>query len=158
MEREAQALAERVTDRRFFLACLGQFKRGKSSLVNALVGNPVLPTGVVPVTAIVTIIRHGPILHALVHFENGSRQNVPPQTISDYVSEERNPGNLRGVAVVEVFVPSPLLASGMCLVDTPGIGSVYAGNTAVTRAFVPPLTLPLSCWAPTRRYRATSWR
>jgi GTPase SAR1 family protein len=135
--REAQALAERVTDRRFFLACLGQFKRGKSSLVNALVGSPVLPTGVVPVTAIVTIIRHGPILHALVHFENGSRQNVPAQTISDYVSEERNPGNLRGVAVVEVFVPSALLASGMCLVDTPGIGSVYAGNTAVTKAFVP---------------------
>jgi GTPase SAR1 family protein len=137
VEREAQALAERVTDKRFFLACLGQFKRGKSSLVNALVGNPVLPTGVVPVTAIVTIIRHGPILHALVHFENGSRQNIPVQSISDFVSEERNPGNLRGVAVVEVFVPSPLLASGMCLVDTPGIGSVYAGNTAVTKAFVP---------------------
>ncbi len=137
IEREARALAERVADKRFFVACLGQFKRGKSSLLNVLVGAPVLPTGVVPVTAIVTILRHGPILRAEVHFENGARQSVPVDSVSDYVSEERNPSNLKGVAAVEVFVPSALLASGMCLVDTPGIGSVYAGNTATTRAFVP---------------------
>jgi hypothetical protein len=137
IERDARALAERIADRRFFVACLGQFKRGKSSLLNALVGTSVLPTGVVPVTAIVTILRYGPILHAEVHFENGSHQQVPAQSISDYVSEEHNPENSRGVAMVEVFVPSALLASGMCLVDTPGIGSVFAGNTAVTRAFVP---------------------
>jgi GTP-binding protein EngB required for normal cell division len=137
IEREARALAERVADKRFFVACLGQFKRGKSSLLNALTGAAVLPTGVVPVTAIVTILRHGPILHALVHFENGSRQHVPVESISDYVSEERNPANFKGVAVVEVFVPSALLETGMCLVDTPGLGSVYTGNTAITKAFVP---------------------
>ena len=137
IEREARALADRVADGRFFVACLGQFKRGKSSLLNALIGAVVLPTGVVPVTAIVTILRHGPILHGWVHFENGSRQHVAVESIPDYVSEERNPANFKGVAVVEVFVPSDLLASGMCLVDTPGIGSVYAGNTAITKAFVP---------------------
>jgi Dynamin family len=137
IEREARALADRVADRRFFVACLGQFKRGKSTLLNALVGKPVLPTGIVPVTAIVTILRYGPILRGEVHFENGSRQHVAVESISDYVSEERNQTNFRGVAIVEVFVPSALLATGMCLVDTPGIGSVYPGNTAVTRAFVP---------------------
>jgi phage shock protein A len=41
------------------------------------------------------------------------------------------------VATVEVFLPSPLLAEGLCLVDTPGIGSVVTANTAATRAFVP---------------------
>jgi predicted GTPase len=137
VEREAQALADRVADKRFFVACLGQFKRGKSSLLNALLQTPVLPTGVVPVTAIVTILRHGAILRALVHFENGSRQNISVGSIADYVSEERNPANFRGVAAVEVFVPAELLATGMCFVDTPGIGSVYAGNTAATKAFVP---------------------
>jgi len=137
IEREARALADRVADKRFFVACLGQFKRGKSSLLNALVSTPVLPTAVVPVTAIVTILRHGPILHAEVHFDNGSRQHVPVESISEYVSEERNPANFRGVAAVEVFVPGALLASGVCLVDTPGIGSVFAANTAVTKAFVP---------------------
>jgi GTP-binding protein EngB required for normal cell division len=137
IERDAQALAERVADKRFFVACLGQFKRGKSSLLNALVGRAVLPTGVLPVTAIVTILRHGPVLRAEVHYENGSRQQVPADAISDFVSEERNPANSKGVAAVEVFVPCTLLESGMCFVDTPGIGSVFAGNTSVTKAFVP---------------------
>ena len=54
-----------------------------------------------------------------------------------YVSEEHNPENAKGVAGVEVFVPSPLLADGMCFVDTPGLGSIFAGNTAATQAFVP---------------------
>jgi hypothetical protein len=53
------------------------------------------------------------------------------------VAEENNSENKIGVEPVEVFVPSPLLASGMCLVDTPGIGSVFAGNTMTTREFVP---------------------
>jgi Dynamin family len=137
LEREARALAERVADQRFFVACLGQFKRGKSSLLNALVGHSVLPTGVVPVTAIVTVLRYGLTARAEVYFENGSRSSVPTETIAEFVSEQNNPANSKGVAVVEVFVPSGLLASGMCLVDTPGIGSVYAGNTAVTKSFVP---------------------
>jgi len=38
---------------------------------------------------------------------------------------------------LEIFVPSPLLATGMCFVDTPGLGSVFTGNTAATQAFIP---------------------
>jgi predicted GTPase len=144
VERDARALAERVADRRFFVACLGQFKRGKSSLLNALVGTSVLPTGVVPVTAIVTILRYGPKLRAEVHFENGSREEIGIESISAYVSEAQNPANCKGVAAVEVFIPYKLLATGMCLVDTPGIGSTYAGNTAVTRAFVPHIDAALA--------------
>jgi len=53
------------------------------------------------------------------------------------VSEGKNHENAKGVAGVEIFVPSPLLEAGMCLVDTPGLGSVFAGNTAATYAFIP---------------------
>jgi hypothetical protein len=134
---EANALARRVAEDRFFVACVGQFKRGKSSLLNALVQAPVLPTGVVPVTAILTILRYGAQQRAEVHFVTLGRQEIRLEAIADYVSEEHNPRNKKGVTAVEVFLPSQLLASGMCLVDTPGIGSVFAGNTAVTRGFVP---------------------
>lgn len=64
-------------------------------------------------------------------------RDVDPATLASYVSEEGNPENAKGVAGVEVSVPSPLLASGMCLVDTPGLGSVFAAGTAATRAFIP---------------------
>jgi GTP-binding protein EngB required for normal cell division len=134
---EADSLAARLAEGRFYVACVGQFKRGKSTLINALVGEPILPAGVVPVTAVVTVVRHGPERTARVRIADGEWRVVPWAELTDYVSEDRNPGNRKGVAAVEAFVPSRLLAGGMCLVDTPGLGSVFAEATAATRAFVP---------------------
>lgn len=132
---DADALAERAADGRFYVACVGQFKRGKSTLLNGLIGRAVLPAGVVPVTAVVTIVRHGPRLAARIRIGEAWR-DIAPNELVEYVSEAENPDNAKGVAAAEVFVPSPLLATGMCLVDTPGIGSVFAANTEATRAFV----------------------
>jgi|ERR1700728_4258400 len=132
-----RSIAERVSQGRFYVACLGQFKRGKSTLLNALIGHSVLPTAVVPVTAIPTIIRHGEHLAARVRFQTGTWTDIPVSTIEDFVSEDKNPENTKNVTSVEVFLPNPLLATGMCLVDTPGLGSVFAGNTAATHAFIP---------------------
>lgn len=134
---EADALADRVRNGLFYVACVGQFKRGKSTLINALVGHSVLPVGVLPVTTVVTVVRHGPHATARVRLSAGGWQEIATDELVQYVTEENNPENLKQVAAVEVFVPSKVLASGMCLVDTPGIGSVFVGNTETTRAFVP---------------------
>jgi ribosome biogenesis GTPase A len=56
---EIRTLRERTAGGRFYVACLGQFKRGKSTLINALIAEPVLPTGVAPITSIPTIVRYG---------------------------------------------------------------------------------------------------
>ncbi len=133
---DAEALTERLREGRFYVVVVGQFKRGKSTLLNALIGEQVLPTGVVPITAAVTIVRYGERLAARVRFGERDWQECDPRALETYVSEERNPGNAKGTGV-EVFVPSGLLESGMCLVDTPGIGSVSEVNTAATRAFIP---------------------
>lgn len=134
---EARELAARVAEGRFYVACVGQFKRGKSTLLNALVGHEVVPTGYVPVTAVPTVIRFGDVLHARVRMCDGSWQDVAMADLKEYVTEELNPENKKGVDGAEVYVPSSLLASGMCFVDTPGLGSVFTGNTATTQAFIP---------------------
>jgi hypothetical protein len=134
---DADRLARRLAEGRFYVACVGQFKRGKSTLLNALVGRSVLPTGVAPVTSVVTVLRHGSELAARVRTSDGLWLPIDPAGLADYVAEAGNPENTKRVDLVEVFVPSPLLGYGLCLVDTPGIGSTLAGNTAVTRAFVP---------------------
>ncbi len=56
---EARELAERVSEGRFYVAFVGQFKRGKSTLLNALIAHEVVLTGFVPVTAAPTVIRFG---------------------------------------------------------------------------------------------------
>lgn len=133
---EALALLTRAAQREFYVACVGQFKRGKSTLINALVGTPVLPTGVAPVTAIPTVVRYGETA-ARVKRAREDWVPVAPGELAAWVTEAGNPSNRKGVAGVEVFVPSPLLATGMCLVDTPGLGSIVEANTRATREFVP---------------------
>jgi predicted GTPase len=134
---EARELAVRIAEGRIYVACVGQFKRGKSTLLNALVGHEVVPTGFVPVTAVPTVIRFGEQLHARIRLRDGSWKDVAMADLKEYVTEELNPENKKGVEGAEVFVPSALLSSGMCFVDTPGLGSVFTGNTATTQAFIP---------------------
>jgi hypothetical protein len=141
---EARALAVRAREGRLFVACLGQFKRGKSSLINALVGEPILPTGVLPVTAIVTILRHGATMSARVHDDRGGMTAIAVSDLPAYVTEAGNPDNVKRIAAVEVFHPSPLLAGGLCLVDTPGLGSSSALATEVTERFVPQIDAVLA--------------
>jgi len=134
---EARDLAGRVAEGRFYVACLGQFKRGKSTLLNALIGHELLPTGFVPVTAVPTVIRYGEEAGARLRLRNDSWREIPITDLDLYVAEDHNPQNTRGVTGLEVFAPCPLLDSGLCLVDTPGLGSVFAENSAATAAFIP---------------------
>jgi GTP-binding protein EngB required for normal cell division len=134
---EAHDLADRVAEGRFYVACVGQFKRGKSTLLNALVGQSILPAGIIPVTAVPTIVRFGERPGARYRSRDGTWRPTEIADLAQFVSEALNPGNAKGIEGVEVFVPSALLAGGMCLVDTPGLGSVFSANTEATHAFVP---------------------
>ncbi len=134
---DGRALAARVSEGRFYLACIGQFKRGKSTLINALIGEPILPVGFIPVTAVPTVIRYGANKKARIKFRDGAWQQIAAGDLDQYVSEEHNSENAKGVEGAEVYVPSALLSTGMCFVDTPGLGSVFTGNTAATQAFIP---------------------
>lgn len=120
-----------------YLAVLGQMKRGKSSLINALLKADILPTGILPVTAIITEIRYGEAARAtIVYSTGGLREEVPISTLSDYISEAKNPGNRKQVGSVEIAYPSPFLKYGIVLIDTPGIGSTHAHNTETTERYL----------------------
>jgi GTPase SAR1 family protein len=135
--RELAAAAGKFRDRRFYLVFLGQFKRGKTTLLNSLLGQELLPTGVLPVTSMVTIVRYGREAQMRVRFLDGAAQEYPPARLPEFVTEKGNPHNSKHVAEVEVTVPSPWLRDGLCLVDTPGIGSLFEHNTQVAYQFVP---------------------
>jgi len=119
------------------LVVVGQFKRGKTSLVNALIGEELLPVGALPLTSIVTRLQHGAQLQIEVLYEDGRREDVKRERLADFVTESGNPGNARGVREVVVSHPSDLLEAGIRLVDTPGVGSVYLHNTEVARRYMP---------------------
>jgi predicted GTPase len=131
-----QGLKEKLLQGKFNLAVLGQFKRGKTTLINALLGSRLLPTAVVPLTSIITLIKYGTDLHIEVFFNNGDKKEIMLEELSDYVTERGNPENQKEVQYVEVHYDSPYLRGGVQIIDTPGIGSTYQHNTAVTYGYL----------------------
>ncbi len=130
-------IKEKLEANSFNLVAVGQFKRGKTCLINALLGAPILPVSVVPLTSVVTIMAYGETPGAKVFFKNGKAVDIPVSSISDYVTETANPENEKEVLEVMVFYPSPYLRDGVRLVDTPGVGSVYAHNTDIAYHYLP---------------------
>jgi predicted GTPase len=130
-------LAGKLADERFNVVVVGEFKRGKTSFVNALLGAQLLPAAVVPLTSIVTAVTWGEHVGAEVSFLDGRIQRIPIEDLPSYVTERGNPENRLCVDRVVVSYPSPVLSDGVYLVDTPGVGSVYRHNTDAAYAFVP---------------------
>jgi small GTP-binding protein len=127
-------LRGRLAGRRLRVLVAGEAKRGKSTLINALLGRALLPTGVTPLTALATTVRHGREEGATAVFRDGRAESFPLPALDDLVTERGNPGNRRNLASVTVAADAPVLAHGVELVDTPGTGSVYAHNTAEAEA------------------------
>ena len=130
---QARRLTERIAGARFHVAVIGEFKRGKSTLVNALLGRPVLPSGVVPLTAVATEVHFGGTRTTAV-FTDGRRLEIPTDAIGDYVTERGNPSNTKGVDHVEIGLDADPDLAGLVLVDTPGIASVNEHNTIAAHA------------------------
>ncbi len=130
------SLERKLASNQLHLAVLGQMKRGKSSFINALLGSEILPMGVLPVTAVITEIKYGPAPQAAIIYTTGLRERVDVGTLADYITESGNPGNKKQIASVELAYPSPFLASGIVLIDTPGIGSTHAHNTRTTEGYI----------------------
>jgi len=121
----------------FHLVVLGQFKRGKTTFINALLGEELLPVGIVPVTSVVALIRYGSEKKAEVVFSDNRRMPIDCDSLREYVTEQGNPENRKRVGYVEITYPSSFLEDGIVLVDTPGVGSLYIHNTETTRNFIP---------------------
>jgi len=118
------------------LAVVGEFKRGKSTLINALLGADLFPVGALPLTAVGTRAEFGESVSAAVEFLDGRREAITPAAIADYATERGNPGNQQRVSAVTVTTPSPLLRAPLCLIDTPGIGSAFADVSGTARGLL----------------------
>jgi GTP-binding protein EngB required for normal cell division/predicted nucleic acid-binding protein len=122
------ALVARLTARELRVLLVGEAKRGKSTLGNAILGRTLLPSGVRPVTAITTSVETGVPERLEVSYLDGRREQLPLEDLALFVSERDNPSNERDVASVRAVVASSPLEPAV-LVDTPGVGSVFTHNT-----------------------------
>src|SRR5439155_1951909 len=84
-------LLSRLAEDRFHLVVLGQFKRGKSSLINAVIGRELLPIATIPLTSVVTALRYGPAERVLIHRQGiALAVEVPPSRLEEFITERGN--------------------------------------------------------------------
>lgn len=133
-----QALVVQLAEDRFNLAVVGQFKRGKSTLMNAVIGRNLLPTGFLPLTSAITTLCYGSAERVLLRRQGWTwEQEVPLAQLADFITEHGSPGNEKRLIEARVELPLPFLRRGLHFIDTPGIGSARHENTATTYAFLP---------------------
>ena len=134
------AVRSRLERSETVICVVGEFKQGKSALINGLLGADVCPVDDDLATMAVTTVRHGDRPTATVHRREAGAavvETIDPADLASWVTERGNPDNRRNVDGVEVGLPHPLLERGVTLVDTPGIGGLNAAHAAATLAFLP---------------------
>jgi GTPase Era involved in 16S rRNA processing len=123
----------------FTLAVLGKAKRGKSTLINALLGRKddlVAPIDKLPASSAITLFRIG-AEKATVIYKDNRTESIPYSRIGEFVTEENNPQNRKNVAMLEVEGAFANLPNQVELVDTPGAGSIHEHHDALLHAFIP---------------------
>ncbi len=128
---------EKMESPHFEIAVFGRVSSGKSSLLNHVLGTDVLPVGVNPITAVPIRIVFGHDAGLAVTLADRQVRHCPIDDLAEYASEERNPGNERGVSKLVVELPSPRLQEGLALVDTPGLGALATAGAAETLSYLP---------------------
>ena len=141
IKQSLEEVEKRLIEEKLFVVVCGEFKQGKSSLMNALLNEPELfPVDVDITTNLVSSITYGETEKITVVLgESGKEQSQEIQRaeIPNYVTEQHNKGNFHQAKMLILQSPNPQLKEGLVLVDTPGVGSLNVEHTAVTYAFIP---------------------
>jgi small GTP-binding protein len=118
----------------FVVAMIGQFKRGKSTLVNALLGAEIMPSDVEPATATINRVVYGRVPRATMHVRGGSAQPVPIDSLALYVTKLSEESSASAAAIDEALIefPARICLNNVQLLDTPGLDDVDTSMTART--------------------------
>jgi GTP-binding protein EngB required for normal cell division len=133
-----QDLFARLAEDRFNVVVVGRFNRGKSSLMNAILASNRLPTGIVPLTSVITSVGYGSKERVVLKYENRILDSeITIEALASHITQQGNPGNVQRIKNAEIQLPAEILRHGFYFVDTPGLGSVIVENTLTTEGFLP---------------------
>ncbi|PIC96647.1 hypothetical protein CSV69_03750 [Sporosarcina sp. P26b] len=121
----------------YTIIVVGEFNNGKSTLINALLGQPVMPTGHLPLTASIHAVFLGEQFEFQVVTKSGmsERKILTTESLKKYSTEGEN--EQEEVEYVKVFMPSSLLENRVVLVDTPGLNDLNEHRENITKKFIP---------------------
>jgi GTPase Era involved in 16S rRNA processing len=121
-----ELLVKSSASERFVIGVIGATNRGKSTLINGLLGrsnDDCAPIGKMPATNVISIFGQGPSSQCKVCFHDHDPQSISESEIRLYATEQHNPANRKNVRSIELVAPFAGLEPNVFLVDTPGAGN-----------------------------------
>lgn len=133
---------QKLRENTYKILVVGEAKRGKSTFVNALIGRDLLPTDVDVATSQVYNVRPSEREAYRVRYEDGSAWEITLEELPRYGSQMKYdagavPSSEEIIRWIELDVPIRFLPEGVSILDTPGLGALYAGHARITHRFVP---------------------
>jgi uncharacterized tellurite resistance protein B-like protein/GTPase SAR1 family protein len=137
---EVTKVSRKLESQCFRVAVVGEFSKGKSTLLNALLGEEIQPVRDIPCSGTVTVLKYGPQQRVICKYKDGREEEISPQQYKDKasISEEAALGSV-GDAIVnseikEIIFEHPnieLCTNGVEIIDSPGLNE-QAERTLVT--------------------------
>ena len=129
-------LRQLVQDERFSVVVIGEFSRGKSTFINALLGAALIPMDVLPETAVIHALHYGEEPALTVVRRDGSTEKG--EASSEYL-QQFVVGNqdVDAVSYIKIAYPADFLAGNVLLVDTPGVSDMDEQRAEITYGFLP---------------------
>ena len=130
-------LQEKFKTADIYIPFLGVQGAGKSTLINSLIGRDLLPNEADETTCVPVEVRYSTREGVTLYFKDGKEQNIEPtkELLAEYVDNNYNPGNQKGVSHIVVSINSSILESGLVVVDLPGVGSLTRENEETTISY-----------------------
>jgi ribosome biogenesis GTPase A len=134
-ERVERELLRKLEEDRFHLVVVGEFNHGKTTFVNALLGESALATGVTPTTAAIHHLKYADQPEAAVVRQGGLREPIPFETARRFAVG--GGASAEEIDYLEIGYPAPILREGILLVDTPGVNDLSLQRADITYSYIP---------------------
>lgn len=131
-----QADIENYKKNEYPIVVLGRWNSGKSTLINALLGDDILPSANKEMTSILTKVCYGEKPKVMAWFYNGEGQEISLAEIEKHINY-RGSSYSKELKQINIQLNNPVLENGICILDTPGLGSVNELNNAIAFDIIP---------------------
>jgi len=127
---------DRVKKQAFSVAIVGEFKRGKSTLINAFLGSEILPSDILPCSATLNRVTHGLKPQLKIRFKDGREEELEIDRLKEYVTKLTPESEETATTIEEATVYYPIRHDNVDIIDTPGLNDDIS-MTAVTLSVLP---------------------
>jgi len=131
-------ILEKIENKTFWVAVVGEFKRGKSTFINALLGQEILPSDIEPCSATLNRVTYSLNSYVEVEFKDGHKEKVKIENLSEYVTKLTPEAEAIAANVKEavVYYPAAYCKNNVDIIDTPGLND-DPSMTGVTLSVLP---------------------